>query len=89
MVDVVPVLDEILDTTGLTSATWTDAAWTGYVERLGRAGVIALGFGIGLTHAAVPINGVRRPDRTRGRASPRAQPLKPCPMRRAGRSRRR
>jgi purine catabolism regulator len=54
--DPTPFLEggEIVLTTGLATAAWDDAAWTGYVERLGGAGVIALGFGIGLTHAEVP-----------------------------------
>ncbi|OBG87963.1 Fis family transcriptional regulator [Mycobacterium sp. E802] len=44
---------EILLTTGLETGDWDDE-WDGYVRRLGDAGVAAIGFAIGLTHAKVP-----------------------------------
>ena len=54
--DPTPFLEggEIVLTTGLATAAWDDPAWSGYVDRLGRAGAIAVGFGIGLTHVEVP-----------------------------------
>lgn len=54
--DPTPFLEggEIVLTTGLAATGWEERAWTAYVERLGRAGAIAVGFGIGLTHAEVP-----------------------------------
>lgn len=55
LADPTPFLEggEILLTTGLTTAGW-DAEWEPYVTRLVAAGVVALGLGTGLTHAAVP-----------------------------------
>jgi DNA-binding PucR family transcriptional regulator len=54
--DPTPFLEggEIVLTTGLAATAWDDPAWSGYVERLGRAGAVAVGFGIGLTHVDVP-----------------------------------
>jgi len=55
LADPTPFLEggEIVLTTGLATAAWGDE-WAAYVARLARAGVAALGFGLGLTHAAVP-----------------------------------
>ncbi|BBX28026.1 PucR family transcriptional regulator [Mycolicibacterium alvei] len=44
---------EILLTTGLETGDWDDQ-WDGYVRRLGDAGVAAVGFAVGLTHAETP-----------------------------------
>ena len=44
---------EILLTTGLETGAWHDQ-WDGYVRRLADAGVAAVGFAIGLTHAETP-----------------------------------
>lgn len=44
---------EILLTTGLETANWHDE-WDGYVRRLADAGVAAVGFAVGLTHAVTP-----------------------------------
>ncbi|WP_166908316.1 PucR family transcriptional regulator [Mycobacterium sp. DL440] len=44
---------EILLTTGLETGAWHDQ-WDGYVHRLGDAGVAAVGFAVGLTHAETP-----------------------------------
>jgi PucR family transcriptional regulator, purine catabolism regulatory protein len=44
---------EILLTTGLETSNWY-GQWDGYVRRLADAGVAAVGFGIGLTHAEIP-----------------------------------
>ncbi|BBX90053.1 PucR family transcriptional regulator [Mycolicibacterium boenickei] len=44
---------EILLTTGLETGQWHDQ-WDGYVRRLADAGVAAVGFGVGLTHAETP-----------------------------------
>ncbi|GAA1649184.1 helix-turn-helix domain-containing protein [Georgenia ruanii] len=44
---------EVLLTTGLRAEGW-DHEWEGYVARLRAAGVAAVGFATGLTHAAVP-----------------------------------
>ena len=51
--DPTPYLDggELLLTTGLRLG---DDDWTGFVDRLTRAGVSALGIGVGLTHDRVP-----------------------------------
>lgn len=55
LVDPTPYLDRdsLLLTTGL-SLGRTSRRWPEYVERLVRAGVPALGFGVGLRHAEVP-----------------------------------
>jgi PucR family transcriptional regulator, purine catabolism regulatory protein len=45
---------ELLLTTGLTLDADDPAATRGYVRRLAAAGVVGLGFGVGLGHAAVP-----------------------------------
>lgn len=44
---------EVLLTTGLSTDQWHDE-WEGYVARLRAAGVAAIGFATGLTHATVP-----------------------------------
>jgi PucR family transcriptional regulator, purine catabolism regulatory protein len=44
---------EVLLTTGLDTREWQDE-WEGYVARLRAAGVAAVGFATGLTHARVP-----------------------------------
>lgn len=44
---------ELLLTTGLGARGWDDE-WDAYVARLAAAGVAAIGFGTGLTHARVP-----------------------------------
>ncbi|OLP03599.1 Fis family transcriptional regulator [Mycolicibacterium porcinum] len=44
---------EILLTTGLETGSWDDE-WDGYVRRLADAGVAAVGFAVGLTHAETP-----------------------------------
>jgi len=55
LTDPTPFLEggEILLTTGLETAGWTDE-WSPYVTRLVRRGVVALGFAVGLTHEQVP-----------------------------------
>lgn len=55
LVDPGPFLEggEILLTTGLETGDWQDQ-WDGYVRRLADAGVAAIGFAIGLTHAQTP-----------------------------------
>jgi len=77
--DPTPFLEggEIVLTTGLAAAAWDDRAWSGYVERLGRAGAIAVGFGTGLTHVEVPAALVLAARRTRLAlfAVPRAVPF--------------
>ncbi|WKG04131.1 PucR family transcriptional regulator [Mycolicibacterium sp. HK-90] len=45
---------EILLTTGLETASWRHGQWDGYIRRLVDAGVAAVGFGVGLTHAETP-----------------------------------
>lgn len=44
---------EVLLTTGLEAVGWGDE-WAAYVERLVRAGLAGLGFGVGLSHRSVP-----------------------------------
>src|SRR5262245_12356104 len=44
---------EILLTTGLEAGSWHDE-WDRYVRGLAEAGVVAVGFGVGLTHAKTP-----------------------------------
>ena len=60
LADPAPFLEggEALLTTGLNTAGWADE-WTGYVHRLVRARVAALGFAVGLTHERVPPELVR------------------------------
>ncbi|CRZ16735.1 PucR family transcriptional regulator [Mycolicibacterium neworleansense] len=55
LADPCPFLEggEILLTTGLDTGHWRDE-WDGYVRRLADAGVAAIGFAIGLTHAQTP-----------------------------------
>lgn len=55
LADPTPYLEggEILLTTGLTTPGW-DTEWEPYAVRLVAAGVVALGLGVGLTHASVP-----------------------------------
>ncbi|TDE08125.1 PucR family transcriptional regulator [Jiangella asiatica] len=55
LTDPTPFLEggEVLLTTGMATAAWT-GEWDGYVCRLAAAGVVAVGFGVGLTHDAVP-----------------------------------
>ncbi|MGI5126842.1 PucR family transcriptional regulator ligand-binding domain-containing protein [Pseudonocardia sp. CA-107938] len=57
LADPAPYLEggELLLTTGLATHAdgWT-GSWAGYVERLAGAGAAALGFGVGLSHSAVP-----------------------------------
>lgn len=55
LADPTPFLEggEIVLTTGLATAGWGDE-WAAYAARLAAAGVAALGFGLGLTHARVP-----------------------------------
>jgi Purine catabolism regulatory protein-like family len=55
LADPTPFLEggEIVLTTGLATAGWDDE-WAAYAARLAAAGVAALGFGLGLTHARVP-----------------------------------
>lgn len=55
LADPAPFLEggEVLLTTGLESAAWTDE-WEPYVARLTDRGVVALGFGSELTHRTVP-----------------------------------
>jgi purine catabolism regulator len=55
LADPVPFLEggELLLTTGLGAVGW-DAEWESYVHRLAAAGIVALGFGVGLSHPAVP-----------------------------------
>ncbi len=55
LADPAPYLEggEILLTTGLDTGGWHDE-WDGYVRRLADAGVAAIGFGVGLTHAQMP-----------------------------------
>jgi PucR family transcriptional regulator, purine catabolism regulatory protein len=55
LADPTPFLEggEIVLTTGLATAGWDDE-WAAYAIRLAAAGVAALGFGLGLTHAEVP-----------------------------------
>ncbi|MDX3099811.1 helix-turn-helix domain-containing protein [Nonomuraea angiospora] len=64
LLDPTPYLDEgtLLLTTGL-SLGRTSGQWPEYVERLVRAGVPALGFGVGLRHAIVPPTLVEAADR--------------------------
>src|SRR5664279_5294165 len=45
---------ELLLTTGLRLPFAGDDELRSYVDRLNRAGVVALGFGVGLSHARVP-----------------------------------
>lgn len=58
--DPAPFLEggEVLLTTGLEASGWR-SEWRAYVERLVAAGVVALGFGTGLTHHGVPRTLVR------------------------------
>ncbi|MGA9749680.1 MAG: PucR family transcriptional regulator ligand-binding domain-containing protein, partial [Nocardioides sp.] len=60
LADPTPFLEggEVLLTTGLETSGWR-SEWRGYVERLVSAGVVALGFGTGLTHRRVPRSLVR------------------------------
>lgn len=53
--DPAPFLEggEVLLTTGLETAGW-GRQWNGYVRRLATAGVVAIGLGVGLTHAGAP-----------------------------------
>ena len=55
LADPTPFLEggEIVLTTGLATAGWGDE-WAAYAARLAAAGVAALGFGLGLTHARLP-----------------------------------
>ncbi|WP_199439951.1 PucR family transcriptional regulator [Umezawaea beigongshangensis] len=55
LTDPVPFLEggELLLTTGLGAVGW-DAEWEPYVHRLATAGIVALGFGVGLSHPGVP-----------------------------------
>ncbi len=55
LADPTPFLEggELLLTTGLAAADWAQE-WDGYVERLQRRGVVAIGFGVGLSHPSVP-----------------------------------
>ncbi|WP_066951106.1 PucR family transcriptional regulator ligand-binding domain-containing protein [Microtetraspora fusca] len=64
LLDPTPYLDEgtLLLTTGL-SLGRTSSQWPEYVEQLVRAGVPALGFGVGLRHAIVPPTLIEAADR--------------------------
>ena len=55
LADPAPFLEggEVLLTTGLATRAWS-GEWRGYVARLVDAGVVALGIGVGLTHARPP-----------------------------------
>ncbi len=55
LADPTPFLEggEVLLTTGLATAGWA-AEWEEYVARLAAAGVVAVGLGVGLTHATSP-----------------------------------
>lgn len=56
LADPTPFLDggEVLLTTGMILTDRDDPGLTAYVERISRRGVVALGVGVGLTHAAAP-----------------------------------
>lgn len=58
--DPTPFLEggELLLTTGLETKGWR-TQWSGYVQRLVDAGVVAVGLGVGLTHAVPPAALVR------------------------------
>ncbi|PVG81929.1 PucR family transcriptional regulator [Nocardioides gansuensis] len=58
--DPAPFLEggEVLLSTGLETAGWR-REWDGYVRRLAAAGVVAIGLGVGLTHAHSPAELVR------------------------------
>lgn len=45
---------EVLLTTGLETGSWRPGQWDGYIRRLAGAGIAAVGFGVGLTHAQTP-----------------------------------
>ncbi|MGH8826908.1 MAG: PucR family transcriptional regulator [Jiangellaceae bacterium] len=65
LADPTPFLDggEVLLTTGMILADGDDAGLADYVELIARRGVVALGLGVGLTHAAAPAALVRAAER--------------------------
>lgn len=65
LADPTPFLDggEVLLTTGMILTDGDDTGLADYVERIARRGVVALGLGVGLTHAAAPAALVRAAER--------------------------
>jgi purine catabolism regulator len=65
LLDPTPYLEggEILLTTGMNLPAADDGELYGYVERISRRGVVALGLGVGLTHESTPQGLVEAADR--------------------------